>query len=370
MTYEKKQVLIVDDSPVDIVVLLENLKDYYAVLVADSGVKALELAKKNPNLEVILLDVMMPDMNGYETCEQLKADSATKDIEVIFVSAHDTTEEKIAGFDAGGSDYLIKPVQPEVLRQKVKLAIENKQARLDASQAAEAQQAAMQTAMTAMNSWGEQGILLDFFRKSFELTTLHELGHAVVDANINYDLQNSVQIRSKLGIVNISSKEPISPLEIELLTRLKDDGRIIERNKRAIFNFGDISLLIKDMPHDEDKRGRLRDHLAILLEGAEAKIKSLEMSQSLSQLAVDSEQALHEIEVKQKDIKETNVKIFDKLYEDIENAFMSLGLIEEQEVALLKLVQSGINSSLENYEEGLENDEKMREIVGRLISIS
>jgi len=122
----RKRVLIVDDSADDIHVLMENLKQEYAVLAATSGEKALELASKKPQPDLILMDVMMPDMNGYETCRLLKQNSATRDIDVIFISANDTAEEKMIGYEAGASDYLIKPVQSGELLQKLKLVIKNR----------------------------------------------------------------------------------------------------------------------------------------------------------------------------------------------------------------------------------------------------
>lgn len=367
MTDEKKHVLIVDDSADDIHVLMENLKQDYAVLAATSGDKALELAAKKPRPDVILLDVMMPDMDGYETCRRLKADPDTQGIDVIFVSAHDTTEEKLAGYDAGGSDYLIKPVQPSELLQKVKLAIKNKDAR---SEAAAEKSMAMETAMTAISSIGEQGVVLDFMRRSFAVGNIEELGRLVVEATTNYGLENSVQIRASREIVNASSKEPMPPLEQELLHRLKDAGRLRESGARFIANFGDISLLIKNMPEDEDKRGRLRDHLAVLLEGAEVRLRVLEMEQELAQVVKDSNRALLEIGDMQNTQKQAAMQIMDDVMKQLEESFFGLGLTEEQENMLLHVVQSGVDRSLENFEQGLNIDEQLHAIVGRLMNVA
>ena len=134
MTDERKRVLIVDDSVDDIHVLIENLKQDYAVLAATSGEKALALASKKPQPDIILMDVMMPDMNGYETCRRLRQNPETRNINVIFISANDSADEKIVGYEAGGNDYLIKPVQPGELLQKIKLAIKNQEVFVDSLQ--------------------------------------------------------------------------------------------------------------------------------------------------------------------------------------------------------------------------------------------
>ncbi len=97
MNTEKKRILIVDDSADDIHFVMESFSTDYAVLAATSGEKALQIADRDPRPDVILMDVEMPGMNGYETCRRLKEAESTRDIDVIFVSSHDTTEEKLAG---------------------------------------------------------------------------------------------------------------------------------------------------------------------------------------------------------------------------------------------------------------------------------
>lgn len=104
-------VLIVDDTPANLSVLLQCLGDAgYHVLIAEDGEEALELmARRAPDL--VLLDVMMPGIDGFETCRQLKQNPATADVPVIFMTALADTPEKLAGFAAGAVDYITKPIQ-------------------------------------------------------------------------------------------------------------------------------------------------------------------------------------------------------------------------------------------------------------------
>ena len=362
MTIDKRQILIVDDTADDIHFVMPSLADEYAVLVATNGVKALEVVENSPNIEVILMDVEMPEMDGYETCRRIKADPDHQDIDVIFVSAHNTVEERLAGYDAGGSDYLIKPVDPAELLQKVDISINNRAK----SKAAAEQANALQTAMMAISNAGEQGVVLDFMRRCYSVETQEELARQLVASIANYQLDSSVQIRHAKGDINASSREPMPPLEIELMTLLKDSGRIMEKDKRLILNFGDISLLIKNLPDDSDKRGRLRDHLAMLLEGAEEQLKSLRMKETLSNIVTESRQSLREIEQMQTEQKQSSMEIMDELMKNLEEAFMSYGLTEEQEMILLQMVQASVDKSLENFEKGLKIDEKMSSIIQRL----
>ncbi|MCH8498568.1 MAG: response regulator [Marinobacter sp.] len=113
-------VLLVDDNPHNLKVLYETLKDRgYHLLVANDGEKALGLAERHQP-EVILLDIMMPEMDGYEVCERLKANPATADGAVVFLSALDDVEAKVKGFSLGGADYIAKPFQPQEVIARVK----------------------------------------------------------------------------------------------------------------------------------------------------------------------------------------------------------------------------------------------------------
>lgn len=116
-------ILVVDDTPASIGMIQAALEqENYQVLIATSGEKALERIEfVDPDL--ILLDIMMPGIDGYETCLQLKSQEKTKDIPVIFLSALSDTFDKVRGFSIGGVDYLTKPVEPEELLIRVKTHI-------------------------------------------------------------------------------------------------------------------------------------------------------------------------------------------------------------------------------------------------------
>jgi diguanylate cyclase (GGDEF)-like protein len=126
MTDCANRVLIVDDQPSLVDVLAEALASEHELLVATSAARALELA---PAADLILLDVMMPDMDGLEVCRRLKADESTRRIPVIFVTALEQTEDETQGFDAGAVDYIVKPINPAIVRARVRTHLELKAAR-------------------------------------------------------------------------------------------------------------------------------------------------------------------------------------------------------------------------------------------------
>ena len=103
------KILLVDDNPTNLKVLWQALEEEaYEIMAATSGEQAIQLAHDG-RPDLILLDVMMPYMDGFETCRRLKADSQTAEIPVLFITARDETEALVEGFSAGGFDYIVKP---------------------------------------------------------------------------------------------------------------------------------------------------------------------------------------------------------------------------------------------------------------------
>lgn len=116
---EKKVVLLVDDAPANIQIVNSILKDVYKIRVATNGAKALDLAKGTPAPDLILLDIVMPEMDGYEVCSRLKAAPETRDIPVIFLTAQTETEDETRGFEVGAVDYIHKPFSPAIVKARV-----------------------------------------------------------------------------------------------------------------------------------------------------------------------------------------------------------------------------------------------------------
>ena len=115
----RPRLLLVDDEPTNLQVLRHILQADYRLLFATDGERALQVAREQ-RPDLILLDVMMPNLDGYAVCRALKADAATASIPVIFITALTDSQDETAGFDAGAVDYITKPVSPPVVRARVR----------------------------------------------------------------------------------------------------------------------------------------------------------------------------------------------------------------------------------------------------------
>ena len=125
---KRQTVMIVDDTPANIEILSESLGDDYELFFATSGADALELIRADKP-DLILLDIMMPGMDGYQLCSILKGDPATRNIPIIFVTAMIAEEDEIKGLELGAIDYLTKPISPHIVRARVKNHLELKRYR-------------------------------------------------------------------------------------------------------------------------------------------------------------------------------------------------------------------------------------------------
>jgi len=117
---EKETILVVDDTPDNLSLMSGLLKDLYKVKVANNGEKAIKIVRGESPPDLILLDIMMPGLSGYDVCNELKADPATRDIPIIFLTAMSGTEDEKKGLEMGAVDYITKPISPPIVLARVK----------------------------------------------------------------------------------------------------------------------------------------------------------------------------------------------------------------------------------------------------------
>lgn len=361
----KPTVLIVDDSAIDISFLVSGLADNFAIIVASNGLMALELAQERQP-DVILMDVSMPELDGYDCCRQLKQLESTQHIEVIFVSAHNTVEEKIKGYDAGGSDYVVKPVIPDELQQKVHVAVEHKRQR---EQYIRSASLTGNPSIGKMTTADEQRVLIEFLKAGSRTESASELSEYLLKAIERLGLAACCYINFSKGDIIQASKRT-TPLETDLLAQIIGSKRVLEDDQHLMIACDQVAVLIREIPTDKEAAIQLRSHLETLIQEAVHFLKMIENRTQLAALMSDMQNSIMAFHQEQERIEKQSQDLFDTLLSDIHTAFDNWGLMESQEKQLLSLIHQSMTNMQQCYESGTNKDETLRPVLDRLIAIA
>lgn len=362
---QRPKVLVVDDEPFNLEIMQEILDEHYQVLYAKSGDECLEMAPKEMP-DVVLLDVNMPGMSGYEVCLQLKDSPRTMNIPVTFVSALDTLAERLAGYEVGGDDYICKPFEANELRSKVSIAVKYKRERESLKIDAER---AMNKAIEAMKNTTDLGIIVDFLRSSLSCDDPKQLADMALFSISSMGLRSSVQIRVGNDIIHKSSDGAVNQLERTVVKKIYQEDAVVDFGNRTVFNFEHASVLIKNMPLDDDEKyARVKENISLLTEGLETRVRAIvgnmvsipvdiKNFKGVDAMAQQLQTLLGQIETKTNEVRGQYVEILSDLSYKIEGSFSSLGLTEYQEQMLMELVDNAINEAhnLHSHSEEIES---------------
>lgn len=337
-------VLSIDDNESNQDLLKLSLNSF-DVQIAMNGEQGLTLAKRcNPDL--ILLDVAMPGLNGFEVCQALKQDPTTENIPVIFLSAMNSLEDRIKSYKVGGEDYISKPFNIVELQHKIQVLLAYQKHLNELNTQVES---ASSAAMTALTNSSEMGVVIQFVDKSVKCHSIEALAEAMLSAITHYSLHGSMVVRVTESDLRYYSNTIVSPLETQLLEHSKDGSRIVSFGKRAIFNSRLATILIKDMPEsDDDRAGRLKDHIAIILSCAEARINAIlneELARkyraSTAQSAIrEAAKTVDRVTQQTKEYQNTTHQTLKDFTVQLEAELLALLLPEDAERRLLDLTES------------------------------
>lgn len=366
----KPKILLVEDDDFAAIVAIEMLSADYDIRQVDTGLVALDaISKERP--DIVLLDVGLPDMTGYEVCRAVRDNLETGDLPIIFLSGMVSEEDRLAGYEAGGDDYLAKPVSVDELRSKIRLQLETcaERVRLKADLSN-----AFSTAMAAMSSAAEIGAVVHFLRTSFSCSDYATLCHEVLNVFSSYGFEASVKIHGLQGAVSFSQNGLCSPLEDSVLTNMSRQGRLFEFGARTSCSYGHITIIVKsDARDDPERHGRMKDNLALLAEGAEARVIALDSAAAsvkqhaeLSRLTVETQRTLKEIDRRHRNQASKSNQISLDLQKNFERCILTLGITHSQEDELAEMLQDAANRARLLYDEGLEIGTHMSGILKQL----
>ncbi len=357
----KARILLVDDEPISLALTARLLAEDYQVLgCASGGAEGLRRIRAElPDL--VLTDIVMPEIDGYELCRALKEDPQTSDIPVIFLSGNESLEDYLAGHDVGGEDFLAKPVQIVELRHRIAHTLRVTRERRHLAQDA---RCAFNTAMAAMSSAAEFGVVLQFIRGSYNCHDYGELADVVIATCAEYGLTACVRLNGRLGTLARNRTGASSALEMAILERMAGFGRIIDFSQRTAISYDHVTLMLTDMPLAEPERyGRLRDHLAVLAESVDARVRALDdgmavavKHQALGKVVRQTQAALADIDRRHRANQNDARMILMNMLTLVEQSFAQLGMTSSQEDFLVAILDRGVRDVMDLLDQGLSID--------------
>lgn len=360
------EVVLIDDDIITLTILKEALVDF-DVAALTSPLEGLELVKnldKPPYL--MILDVKMPEMNGFELCTKMREIVGDEQTEIVFHTSSTDLEERLQGYEVGANDFITKPIGVGELRKKAHSIVARGKERREIEEQSENNS---QLIKSVLSDLGEQNMLIHFFRASFNVTSIESLLKLIVKTMTDFGLKSSVQAKYVLNNVQYleaeTNEEHMTSLERELLDRLTYSDRILTRGKRLFLNYPPFTQIIKNMPDDGGQAGRYRDHLAIILEAAIARYQAIVQANEVD-LMIEELEVVHEKSEKE-NIRKTQKVIasLTEIVDYVEQNIFDYGLTEEQENALLEMFKSNTDKAYEAIDDSFSSD-NLRTIVLRL----
>jgi len=370
------KILTIDDDALMHKIIKKELLYSYEVISASSGKVGIDTAIREMP-DVILLDVEMPGMNGYEVCDQLKSIKSTENIPVIFLSSLSNIRSRMLGYEAGAADYLVKPFESGELNAKLDSLISLlKHSKVKNTKI----QQATNTAFSAMKDSSELGMCINFIETSYGVKDFDSLASCFFNVCHSLELDCSIMflIRDK-RIFYSGTGSKCSALEQEVISNIFDKGgRYIDFGCRTQINFSHVALFIKNMPlYNLDTYGRYKDFFPFMLGATDAKVKSLEAEIGIATQTKELSKALDVVKSNLGNLKgnidhsqETLVSLLKSMLSQLEHVIPSMGLEEDQESTIMKIIDITLESSykvIDTNENNLQNFSVINDVLEKLV---
>lgn len=307
----------------------------------------------------------------FELGEELSKADSIQEIPVLIVVSQDHELDFLKAMESGYDDVIDLSMAFDEICLRLNKAIFHRVAQ---SQLKNTADQAREMAFSAMSDSSDLGNNIQFLLNCNYCDNLDELGQMLFQSLQNYQVHCSVQMRSIYGDKNMEETGLTKDLESRLLGELKDKGRYVDFGERCVINYGSVSLLIKNMPIDDDKKyGAIKDNLITLVQGTDSRVKALEAQKSLeierdfmSKLTNRLQEVMENLDESFQMVMKQSTELMDDLNIRFEETIMFLDLTEEQENTLEVILKKGIEGINNLYTDGARIDENFHKLINHL----
>lgn len=321
--------------------------------------------------DLLLLDISLPGIDGYEFCRRLKGEAATQALPVCFVSSHDSIDDRLAGYEAGGADFIVKPFAVDELLRKVRVA---QRAAVERCGLIEQAQASEQLTSMVLESMDEFGLVLQLLGKVIACTGAGEVATAMQHLLKGYRLDGVVQVRVGDSAVTLGPDGPSSPLETSIVNHVRTLGRLFEFRQRSVHNFEHITVMVANMPlANADFCGRIRDNLNMAAQGAEARLQAMQTEEANRRRQVGIARVLDGVRAMIGTLTQNHQRerqhgatLSFEIQQDLIKSFVHLGLTTGQERFLEEMIKGHMERLVALYDSGAQTQGVLEKLGGEL----
>jgi len=336
----KDPVFIIEDEIHYTELYTEVLKDDFNCVCFDNARNALT-ALESMSPKVIVLDLHLPDLNGIDFCKALKAQTTNNtEPDIIFVSGETDSNIKLAAFEVGASDFMTKPFELKELLFKVKSSIKRKAQEESYKQDITDSQKLIHTTMEQASQYS---IVMRFFKNLSHCQSIEEVVNLFFTTMDSFQLPCSIRIALPTVAYFQSNKTDVPPIEKEVFEILHDKGRIFPFSNRMIINDKHVSFIIKALPDDEHAIGQIRDYVAAIIEGLEAKVLELYSQLGMNEAIKKLTNNIAELKQGVNEHNEITNSVMSNMMLEIASSYHVLDMTDAQEVFLSGLVEKSTN---------------------------
>ena len=300
-----------------------------------------------------------------------ETDQLIQEIPVVLLSEDDALDMKLEAFELGVDDYVVGNVSDDELIARLNKSIFHK---IASEQLRSQVDVANKMAFMAMSDTSDLGVNIHFLLDSINCSNVDELGQMLFQSLNSYGLKCSLQIRGRYETKNMEPSGLAKDLEAHLLSELKDAGRYYDFGKRTVMNYNRVSLLVKNMPIDDEKKyGAIKDNIFSLLQGVDARMEALDNNRTLQEerelmemLTQRMQTIFIDIDDSYQEIMKEIAGVVDEMAERVSDSVMAMALTENQERILESIVEKGITDTNLVFNRGLKMDSELQQLIDRI----